>query len=189
MPSSSLKQHNLMAMVANDPAKAKQMGIPQSVGQEFAQADKGMKFGKAPTKSRADLQKINKPETRHGKSELFKQGGSMKNEMHEHHMHMAHHHLQEAMKHGGHVKKMASGGMTTGMHGIDEKRGMTTAKMAKVKEGGERKHGEHKVQERGHTRASMPKMAGNTVGNGPEVLTHGTYKKGGMTKKSMAKKK
>lgn len=75
MPSSSLKQHNLMAMVANDPAKAKQMGIPQSVGQEFAQADKGLKFAKAPTAGRPDLQKVNKPDTRHGKSQLFKEGG------------------------------------------------------------------------------------------------------------------
>ena len=67
MPSTSQKQHNLMAMVANDPAKAKQLGIPQSVGQEFVQADKGLKFGKG-EKSRADLQKVNKPQTRHGKS-------------------------------------------------------------------------------------------------------------------------
>jgi hypothetical protein len=64
-----------MAMVANDPAKAKQMGIPQSVGQEFAQADKGLKFAKAPTAGRPDLQKVNKPDTRHGKSQLFKEGG------------------------------------------------------------------------------------------------------------------
>ena len=78
MPSTSQKQHNLMAMVANDPAKAKQLGIPQSVGQEFVQADKGMKFAKAPTKSRADLQKINKPKTLHGKTEFFKEGGQMK---------------------------------------------------------------------------------------------------------------
>ena len=77
MPSVSQKQHNLMAMVANDPAKAKQMGIPQSVGQEFVQADKGAKFGKAPTKSRADLQKINSPKTEHGKSAFFKQGGQV----------------------------------------------------------------------------------------------------------------
>ena len=74
MPSASQKQHNLMAMVANDPAAAKRMGIPKSVGQEFVQADKGMKFGKAP-KSRADLQKVNNPETRHGKTSLFKEGG------------------------------------------------------------------------------------------------------------------
>ena len=77
MPSVSQKQHNLMAMVANDPAKAKQLGIPQSVGQEFVQADKGAKFGKAPTKSRADLQKINSPKTEHGKSAFFKQGGQV----------------------------------------------------------------------------------------------------------------
>ena len=77
MPSTSQKQHNLMAMVANDPAKAKQLGIPQSVGQEFVKADKGLKFGKG-SGTRADLQKINKPEVRHGKSELFKKGGEMK---------------------------------------------------------------------------------------------------------------
>ena len=51
------------------------MGIPQSVGQEFAQADKGLKFAKAPTAGRPDLQKVNKPDTRHGKSQLFKEGG------------------------------------------------------------------------------------------------------------------
>ena len=74
MPSVSQKQHNLMAMVANNPAKAKELGIPQKVGQEFAQADKGLKFGAGP-KSRPDLQKVNKPSTRHGKTELFKEGG------------------------------------------------------------------------------------------------------------------
>ena len=77
MPSVSKKQHNLMAMVANDPAAAKRTGVPQSVGQEFVQADKGMKFDKAPTKSRADLQKINSPKTLHGKSALFKEGGQI----------------------------------------------------------------------------------------------------------------
>ena len=77
MPSVSKKQHNFMAMVANDPTKAKKLGVPQAVGQEFVQADKGMKFDKAPTKSRADLQKINSPKTLHGKSALFKEGGQI----------------------------------------------------------------------------------------------------------------
>jgi len=77
MPSTSQKQHNLMAMVANDPAAAKRTGVPQSVGKEFIKADKGLKFGKG-TSSRADLQKINRPDTRHGKSELFAKGGDMK---------------------------------------------------------------------------------------------------------------
>ena len=44
MPSVSKKQHNLMAAVAHNPAFAKKVGIPQSVGQEFNKADKGKKF-------------------------------------------------------------------------------------------------------------------------------------------------
>ena len=74
MPSTSKKQHNLMAMVANDPAAAKRVGIPQSVGEEFVQADKRKKFGTG-SSSRADLQKVNKPKTRHGKGALFAEGG------------------------------------------------------------------------------------------------------------------
>ena len=73
MPSTSKKQHNFMAAVANNPAFAKKVEVPQSVGQDFAAADKGKKFGG--TRTRADLQKINKPDTRQGKSELFKKGG------------------------------------------------------------------------------------------------------------------
>ena len=44
MPSVSKKQHNLMALVANDPKAAKRLGIKQSVGEEFMKADKGKKF-------------------------------------------------------------------------------------------------------------------------------------------------
>lgn len=92
MPSTSKKQHNLMAMVANDPAAAKRVGIPQSVGQEFVAADKGKKFSGG-AEMRPDRQKINKPQTAHGKSALFKEGGRMA------------------------TKKMASGGITTAKMG------------------------------------------------------------------------
>ena len=64
MPSTSKKQHNFMEAIAHNKAFAKKVGVPQSVGQDFSNADKG---------------------------KTFKEGGSMKNEMHEHHMHMAHH--------------------------------------------------------------------------------------------------
>jgi hypothetical protein len=47
MPSTSLKQHKMMEMVAHNPVAAKRVGIPQSVGQEFVQADKGKKFANA----------------------------------------------------------------------------------------------------------------------------------------------
>ena len=46
MPSTSKKQHNFMAAVANNPAFAKKAGVPQSVGKEFSEADTGRKFSK-----------------------------------------------------------------------------------------------------------------------------------------------
>ena len=72
MPSTSKKQHNFMAAVANNPAVAKKAGVPHSVGQDFTAADKGKKFGSG---SRADIQLVNNPKTNQGKSELFKKGG------------------------------------------------------------------------------------------------------------------
>jgi len=46
MPSTSKKQHNFMAAVANNPSFAKKVGVPQSVGKDFTTADKGKKFSK-----------------------------------------------------------------------------------------------------------------------------------------------
>jgi hypothetical protein len=43
-----------MAAVANNPAFAKKAGVPQSVGKEFNQADKGRKFSKG-----GDMKKMN----------------------------------------------------------------------------------------------------------------------------------
>ena len=213
MPSTSKKQHKFMEAIAHNQAFAKKVGIPQSVGQDFSNADKGktfkqggnMKSDKAHEMHQArELRKIANEEEHEAKAMKrggrvdprllgammaanrppmaapaaapmgapgMKRGGMAKMEPHEH-MKMAHHHLKEAMKHGGHVKKMASGGMTTGMHGDDEKKGMTTAKMAKVKEGGNKRFGEHAVQERGHTRGMEPKMAGSTTGMKRGGKTH-----------------
>jgi hypothetical protein len=44
MPSKSKAQHNFMAAVANNPSFAKKAGVPQSVGKEFNDADKGKSF-------------------------------------------------------------------------------------------------------------------------------------------------
>ena len=46
MPSTSKKQHNFMEAIAHNPAFAKKVGVPQSVGQDFSTADKGRKFAK-----------------------------------------------------------------------------------------------------------------------------------------------
>jgi hypothetical protein len=40
MPSTSAKQHRFMEAAAHNPAFAKKAGIPQSVAQEYTQADK-----------------------------------------------------------------------------------------------------------------------------------------------------
>lgn len=65
-----------MDAVAHNKAFATQVGVPQSVGKDFSEASKGMKFGKG-SKNRADVQAINKPKTNQGATELFKKGGNM----------------------------------------------------------------------------------------------------------------
>ena len=139
MPSTSQKQHNLMAMVANDPAAAKRTGVPQSVGQDYMKADKGLKFGKG-SGGRPDLQRVNKPSTRHGKSTLFKEGGEVKEskEMMKKEIgsmkakgapkSMIKHEMKEA-------KMMASGGFVRAADGV-AKRGKTKAKQVTMKRGG-----------------------------------------------------
>ena len=66
-----------MAAIAHNPAFAKKVGIPQSVGKDFNEADKGKKFGSG-GQARPDMQKVNKPKTDHGRTALFKEGGDMK---------------------------------------------------------------------------------------------------------------
>jgi len=55
MPSTSKKQHNFMAAVANNPAFAKKAGVPQSVGKDFNQANKGRKFAKGGAMKHEDV--------------------------------------------------------------------------------------------------------------------------------------
>ena len=76
MPSTSKKQHNFMAAIAHNPAFAKKVGVPQSVGKDFNEADKGKKFGSG-GRIRPDVQKVNKSKTDHGKMAFFKEGGEI----------------------------------------------------------------------------------------------------------------
>ena len=46
MPSKSKAQHKLMEAVAHNAKFSKKVGIPQSVGKDFSEADKGKKFKK-----------------------------------------------------------------------------------------------------------------------------------------------
>ena len=154
MPSKSKAQHNLMAMVANDPAAAKRVGIPQSVGEEYVKADKGKKFGTGGSRARPDLQKVNKPSTRHGKSEFFAEGGMaeskamMKKEVafmkkKGAPKSMVKHEMAEAG-----MKKMAKGGYAGG--------GVMPSKMGAVKTAAPSRDG---VATKGKTKGKMVKMA------------------------------
>jgi hypothetical protein len=138
-----------MAMVANNPAAAKRVGIPQSVGKEFVKADKGKRFGSG---SRADAQAINKPKTNQGKQEFFSRGGGMKEskEMMKKEVSfmkkkgapksMVKHEMAEAG-----MKKMANGGITK-------------AKMGAVRTAAPSKDG---LAAKGKTKGTQVKMSGS----------------------------
>jgi hypothetical protein len=120
MPSTSKKQHNFMEAIAHSPSFAKKAGVPQSVGSDFAKADKGRKFSKGgdtmATKGMnpfAQFQKSGKAGEAKGKPKM----GGM------------------PMKGGGGVKKMAAGGYTRAADGIAQ-RGKTKAAQPKMAGGG-----------------------------------------------------
>jgi hypothetical protein len=126
MPSKSKKQHNLMALVANDPKAAKRLGIPKSVGEEFMKADKGRKFGSGGALKAVDssdnpgLSKL--PTEVRNKMGYMKKGGMAK----------------KGMKEGGMAdmaqdKKMAK--KAVGMH-EKQLHGGKKSDLAKLKKGG-----------------------------------------------------
>lgn len=121
-----------MAAVASNPAVAKKTKIPQSVGKEFMQADKGKTFkggGEMKEESKAMVKK---------EIGFMKKKAAPKS--------MIKHEMGEmgAMKKGGMpMKKMASGGMTS---------------MGKVKTAAPSKDG---VAMKGKTKGKQVVMAGN----------------------------
>jgi len=141
-----------MAAVANNPSFAKKAGVPQSVGKDFADADKGKKFGKGDS-TRADVQGVNQPKTNHGSMAFFKQGGdTMASKMNAGFMAMIAKKKAGAksempskmgkpvMKKGMDVAKdgmkMAKGGMAYAKGGGIESKGKTKGKIITMKMGG-----------------------------------------------------
>ena len=107
MPSTSKKQHNFMAAVADNPSFAKKAGVPQSVGKDFNNADKGKTF-----KRGGDMAKANPFMEMIAKKKAMAAG--KKSEMP--------------------MKKMAKGGMAKG--GGIESKGKTKGKMITMNKGG-----------------------------------------------------
>jgi hypothetical protein len=117
-----------MALVANDPAAAKRLGIPQKVGKEFMEADKGRKFAKGGDmkESKAMMKK---------EVGFMKKAGAPKS--------MIKHEMKEAgMKKGSMTKKMAAGGVAA-------------SKMGAVKTAAPSRDG---VAVKGKTKGTMVKM-------------------------------
>jgi hypothetical protein len=114
MPSTSKKQHNFMAAIAHSPSFAKKVGVPQSVGKDFNNADKGKSFKKG---GDTMASKMNPGFM----AMMAKKKAGAKAEM--------------PMKKGGTAKKMASGGFTRSADGIASK-GKTKAKQIRMNMGG-----------------------------------------------------
>jgi hypothetical protein len=72
MPSTSKKQRNFMAAAAHNPAFAKKAGVPQSVGKDFNEADKGRKFSKG-----GNMKKMNMGGYADGGMTMVNKGGKM----------------------------------------------------------------------------------------------------------------
>ena len=117
MPSTSKKQHNFMAAVAKNPAFAKKVGVPSSVGKEFLTADKGKKFKEGGEMKHSDIAK-DKP--------MMKKVAKEEVKSHEKKMH--------GMKKGGACKGYAKGGVTRADGVV--KKGHTKGKMITMKKGG-----------------------------------------------------
>ena len=130
MPSTSKKQHNFMAAIAHNPAFAKKVGVPQSVGQDFSNADKGRKFSKGgdtmATKGVnpfAKFEKSGKDVEKKGMKEGSKADMALdKSQM-------------MGMKKGG-MKKMAAGGSASSRADGVATKGKTKGTFVKMNKGG-----------------------------------------------------
>ena len=130
MPSTSKKQHKFMEAVAKNPSFAKKVGVPQSVGKDFNDADKG-KFSKGgntmATKGVnpfAKFEKSGKDVEKKGMKEGSKADMAMDKKQ------------MMGMKKGGGVKKMASGGSASSRADGVASKGKTKGTLINMKNGG-----------------------------------------------------
>lgn len=176
MPSTSKKQHNLMALVANNPAAAKRLKIPQSVGSEFMSADKGKKFKEGGTA----MKKMSGKMMEGGKSDTAQDKAMIKKafKQHDKQEHQGGTGTKLKLKKGGMPFEMSKKdvepkGMKEGSkreEAMDKKQmmpamkfakgGMIASPMGKVASGGKRPHGEHTIQTKGLTKGTNIKMRG-----------------------------
>jgi hypothetical protein len=140
MPSTSKKQHNFMAAVANNPAFAKEVGVPQSVGKDFSNADKGKTFKQggdmASKMNPGFMAMMAKKKAGASKMAAFEKSGKDKEKgMKEGSKRDMMMDKAQMMKRGGAAKKMATGGFVRAADGVAS-RGKTKATQIKMNKGG-----------------------------------------------------
>ena len=142
MPSSSKKQHNFMAAVANNPSFAKKVGVPQSVGKDFNQADKGRKFAKGGDMKPVDMKKnpgvAKLPTAVRNKMGFMKEGGMAHKDvkMDKGMMQKAVNKHEGRLHKGQPMTKLAGGGTFRASANGVATQGKTKAKMVKMNKGG-----------------------------------------------------
>ena len=151
MPSVSKKQHNLMAAVAHNPAFAKKVGIPQSVGMDFNKADKGKKFKEGGTMKSVDMEKnpglAKLPTDVRNKMGFMKKGGMASDAKEDTKMDKSQdtamikkafkqHDMQEHKGGKGTTLKLAKGGSASARADGCATKGKTKGTMIKMKSGG-----------------------------------------------------
>ena len=139
MPSTSKKQRNFMAAIAHNPAFAKKVGVPQSVGKDFNNADKGKKFKEGGIMKPVDMENnpglAKLPTDVRNKMGYMKKGGLMKHEDIKEDMPMMKKVAKKEVKaHEKSMHKMAKGGVTRADGCVTK--GHTKGTMIKMKSGG-----------------------------------------------------
>ena len=144
-----------MAAIAHNPAFAKKVGVPQSVGKDFNNADKGKTFKEGGTMKPVDMKKnpgmAKLPTAVRNKMGFMKEGGMTKDDkaqdkkmvkkavgMHDKQQHGGKKTNLATLKKGGMAKKMAGGGLSTGHKSANgaAKKGLTKGKEVKMRMGG-----------------------------------------------------
>jgi hypothetical protein len=153
MPSTSKKQHNFMAAIANNPAFAKKAGISTKVAKDFNNADKGKTFKEGGAMKPVDMKKnpgvAKLPTAVRNKMGFMKKGGMASDAKEDTKMDKAQdkamikkafkqHDKQEHQGGVGTKLALKKGGLAAGhksANGI-AKKGLTKGKEVKMKSGG-----------------------------------------------------
>jgi hypothetical protein len=179
MPVTSEKQKKFMDAVAHNKGFAKKVGVPQSVGTDFSEASKGMKFGSG-SKTRADSQTANSPKTNHGNAALFKQGGTMASKMNPGFMAMMA--KKKDAKPSAMGKPTMKPGMSTAKDGMKKPTPMAKTDMMGMNKGGMKKMATGGLSS-GHKSANGVASKGKTKGTQISMPGNKGMKSGGSAKK------